>query len=143
MLSSAKIDLSKALDLIINLVETLNLINVALPKTYSTEKNNSLKISKYLFRSGIFRIYILYPILDIMLIELMQRFSNDHVLVFNRIRCLNPEKKNFCNEEDLFSFPKSYGADIRDITHEKYRVKRLIERENEEGTESTKSVLQL
>ena len=78
-----------------------------------------------------------------MLIELKKWFSNGHVIVFNGIRYLNTESKNFWNEEDLFSFAKLHGAVIRDLTHGKYQVKRLIERKNKEGTESPKSVLQL
>ena len=75
--------------------------------------------------------------------ELKKRFSNDHVIVFNGIRCLNPESKNFCNEEDLLSFAKLCGADIQDLIHEKYQIKRLIERKDKGRTESPKSILQL
>ena len=49
------------------------------------------------------------------------RLSNNHVIVFNGIHCLDSGSKNFCIEEDLFSFAKLYGADL---THEKYQVKR-------------------
>ena len=78
-----------------------------------------------------------------MLIELKKWLSNGHVIVFNGIRWLNPGNKNFWNEDqDLFSFTKLHDADIRDRTHEKYQVKRLIERKNKEDTESPKSALQ-
>ena len=60
------------------------------------------------------------------------------------VNCLNPQSKNFCNEEDVFSFAKLYDADIRDLLiHEKYQVKILIERKKKKGTNSPKTVLQL
>ncbi|KAK0147428.1 Zinc finger MYM-type protein 1 [Merluccius polli] len=74
------------------------------------------------YRTGMFNL-----VLDRMLSELRNRFSNQNCDIMRGIQALNPSSKSFCDKDSLFAFAKLYGCDLVDLEHELYQIKRVLD----------------
>ncbi|KAK0142189.1 Zinc finger MYM-type protein 1 [Merluccius polli] len=89
----------------------------------STAGSQETGNGKDYYRTGMFNL-----VLDRMLSELRNRFSNQNCDIMRGIQALNPSSKSFCDKDSLFAFAKLYGCDLVDLEHELYQIKRVLDR---------------
>lgn len=163
MLQSQTVDLSRAVDLVNALVQTLKdhrqesffdkLLDEALniceqcesaTSEAKCQKMLSSRLSGYCTLSTVcqreverdkdmFRTSFFYPVIDSMLNELNRRFSNTNCELMRSIQSLSPQSDAFLKESDGFSFGRLFNADIDDLGHELHQFKRVLDRKIQSG----------
>jgi hypothetical protein len=77
------------------------------------------------------------PVLDALLTELNDRFSNESIAIMCGIQALNPVDNSFLKADMLEPFAVIYSGNTEDLRHECHQLKRVIERAGKERTNLT------
>lgn len=86
---------------------------------------------------------IFHVVLDQMLSELRNRFSNQNCDIMRGIQALNPSSKSFCDKDSLFAYARLYLCDLVDLEHELYQIKRILDRKVKQGTQRPPAIVDL
>jgi len=75
-----------------------------------------------------FRQSVVFAVLDCIIAELRDRFSDHASAIMVGIQALTPNSSCFLDVSKMSAFIKLYGGNFEDISHEVYQLRRLIER---------------
>jgi precorrin-6x reductase len=67
-----------------------------------------------------------YPIIDSILLELKNRFSDDNILILNGISALYPESNNFLHIDSIRPFAAQMSADLSSLCNEIQVLKPML-----------------
>lgn len=81
----------------------------------------------------VFKQSVVFAVLDCMINELKDRFSDQASAVMVGIQALTPNASCFLDISKMSPFNKLYGGNFEDISHEVYQRRRLIERRTDNG----------
>lgn len=73
-----------------------------------------------------YRTNLFYPILDSILSELKDRFSDDNILILNAISALCPESSNFLHTESIRPFAMQMNVDFPSLCNEIQVLKPML-----------------
>ena len=72
-----------------------------------------------------------YEMIDNMLEELNERFSNNAFAIFEGVSALNPKSPSFLNYDKLINMAEHYGITDKNLKVELHQVQRLLDRKKE------------
>ena len=75
-----------------------------------------------------YRANLYYPIIDSILLELKDRFSDDNILILNGISALCPENDNFLHIESIEPFATHMSADFSSFCNEIQVLKPMLKK---------------
>jgi hypothetical protein len=90
-----------------------------------------------------FRTHILIPLLDVIVAELDNRFTDEVGKLYNGISALSPASEKFLDWTSLKPFAEHYVNEkdtMEDLKHEMHGLKRLLERRKAQGHDIPKSL---
>ena len=86
--------------------------------------------------AAVFRQHCYLPIMDCVIAELQERFSDSSSTVMIGIQALTPKHPSFLDNEKIAAFAQLYNSNLEDISHEVYQLKRLLQRAEQNSLSS-------